>query len=78
MLRALAPVASVLVLTRASNARAADPRFLAALAREASPELAVRIEPTPAGALAAAWRVSPHIVVAGSIFLLGEVMEVLP
>ena len=78
MLRALAPVTSVLVLTRASNPRAADPAFLATVAREAAPGLEVGIEPTPAGALAAAWNVSPHIVVAGSIFLLGEVVEVLP
>ena len=78
MLRALAPVTSVLVLTRAANARAADPEFLSTVAREAAPDLAVIIEPTPAGALAAAWRASPHIVVGGSIFLLGEVAEVLP
>jgi folylpolyglutamate synthase/dihydropteroate synthase len=33
------------------------------------------VEPSLAAALDAAWRSSPRIVVAGSIFLLGDVMK---
>ena len=75
MLRALLPVVGRLVLTRASNARAADPAELAAAAREVAPTLPLEITPVPASALAAAWRHSPRIVVAGSIFLLGDVLN---
>jgi dihydrofolate synthase/folylpolyglutamate synthase len=75
MLRALAPVTGVLVLTRASNLRSADPSALADQARAIAPELRVIVEPAPSDALAAAWRLSPRIVVAGSIFLLADVMN---
>ena len=34
-----------------------------------------RSRPSPIDALDAAWRASPRIVVAGSIFLLGDVMK---
>ena len=75
MLRALAPVAGVFVLTRASNPRAADPSDLAAHARDIAPSRALLVEPAPRDALAAAWGLSPQIVVAGSIFLLGDVLN---
>ena len=75
MLRALLPVVGRLVLTRASNARAADPAELAAAAREVAPTIPFEINLDPASALAAAWRHSPRIVVAGSIFLLGDVLN---
>ena len=39
------------------------------------PGLPIAIEPSVEAALAAAWRQSPRIVVAGSIFLLGDVMK---
>jgi dihydrofolate synthase/folylpolyglutamate synthase len=74
MLAALAPVASVFVLTRASNARSADPSSLATAAEASAPGVRVVVEAAPRDALAAAWSVSPRIVVAGSIFLLGDVM----
>jgi len=77
MFAALLPAASHLVVTRASNARSADPVVLAAKARAVAPELAISIEPAIADALAAAWRDSPRIVVAGSIFLLGDVMKLI-
>ncbi len=35
----------------------------------------VEVEPSPARALAAAWRIAPRIVVAGSIFLIGDVLK---
>jgi dihydrofolate synthase/folylpolyglutamate synthase len=75
MFAALLPAVSVLVLTRASNARSADPAVLADMARAVAPALPIRIEPSPGAALAAAWQSSGRIVVAGSIFLLGDVME---
>jgi dihydrofolate synthase / folylpolyglutamate synthase len=75
MFTALLPAVDRVILTRASNARAADPATLAQLARAAAPELPIEVVPDLAGALEAAWRAGPRIVVAGSIFLLGDVMK---
>jgi len=75
ILAELAPVIGSLVVTRASNPRSADPSAIAEQARALAPALAVSIESSPAHAVAAAWRQSPAIVVAGSIFLLGDVMR---
>ena len=75
MFRALLPAVSALVVTRASNRRAADPAMLAERARAIAPELAVVAKSAPRDALEEAWRLAPRIVVAGSIFLLGDVMR---
>ena len=75
MLRALLPVVGPLVVTRASNRRSADPERLAELAHQVAPETAVTIAASPLEALDVAWRTSPRIIVAGSIFLLGDVMK---
>jgi len=75
MLRALIPQIGAIVLTRASTHRAAEPEALAARARTLAPSLRVVMEPSPRAALDAAWRLSPRIVVAGSIFLLGDVLR---
>ena len=75
MLRALLPVVGPLVVTRASNRRSADPEQLSVLARRIAPDTVVTVAPSPVDALDAAWRSSPRIVVAGSIFLLGDVMK---
>jgi dihydrofolate synthase/folylpolyglutamate synthase len=75
MFRALAGAIDRLVLTRASNRRAAEPEALAAIARQVAPQLPLDVIPVAADALEAAWRTSPRIIVAGSIFLLGDVME---
>ncbi len=75
MLRLLAPHASVVVLTRASNPRSADPNDLAAVLQALRPSLPVEIAAGPAQALDAAWRHGPRIVVAGSIFLLGDILR---
>jgi dihydrofolate synthase / folylpolyglutamate synthase len=75
VLRALLPAVAALVVTRASNSRAADPSTLAERARAIEPALPVVIASSPRAALEAAWRLSPRIVVAGSIFLLGDVMR---
>jgi dihydrofolate synthase/folylpolyglutamate synthase len=75
MFRALLPAVGSLFLTRASTPRSAEPAALAAQAREVAPALPLAIEPSRTAALHAAWRQSPRIVVAGSIFLLGDVMK---
>lgn len=77
MLRALAPAVSSIVMTRASNPRAADPAELAAVARRISPAFHIDVVEAPAAALDLAWSRSPHIVVAGSIFLLADIMKLL-
>jgi folylpolyglutamate synthase/dihydropteroate synthase len=66
---------SAFVLTRVSNPRAADPAHLADRVRAIAPGLPVEVEPSPARALTAAWRIAPRIVVAGSIFLIGDVLK---
>ena len=75
MLQALAPAASAFVMTRASNPRSHEPSTLGDVLRRLTFDRPVIVEPSVRLALAAAWRLSPHIVVAGSIFLLGDVIE---
>jgi dihydrofolate synthase / folylpolyglutamate synthase len=75
MLRTLLPVVGPLVVTRASNRRSADPDRLVDLARRIAPETSVTVAASPLEALEIAWRTSPRIIVAGSIFLLGDVMK---
>jgi dihydrofolate synthase / folylpolyglutamate synthase len=78
MLRALLPAVASIAVTRASNRRSADPETLADLSREIAPEVPVTIASSPVEAVEIAWRASPRIVVAGSIFLLGDVMKAMP
>ncbi len=75
MFAALLPSVSHLVITRASNTRSAEPAALAEVARAIAPGLSITIEASLDHALAIAWRLSPRIVVAGSIFLLGDVLK---
>jgi dihydrofolate synthase/folylpolyglutamate synthase len=77
ILRALAPVVSTIVITRATNPRSADPQALAATARRAAPGLPVEVAADAGEALRLAFERGRHIVVAGSIFLLGDVIEAL-
>jgi dihydrofolate synthase/folylpolyglutamate synthase len=77
MLRALLPVVGALVVTRASNPRSADPETLAGLATHLDRNRRIVVERAVADALTRAWHESPHIVVAGSIFLLADVMNAL-
>jgi len=74
MFAALLPAVSHLILTRATSARSADPYDLEARARAVS-TLPIMIAPSIAEALTLAWRISPRIVVAGSILLLGDVLK---
>jgi dihydrofolate synthase/folylpolyglutamate synthase len=75
MFAALLPAVGRLILTRASNTRSAEPELLAQQARASRPALPIAIAPDLGQALDAAWRAAPRIVVAGSIFLLGDVMK---
>jgi hypothetical protein len=45
------------------------------MASALAPQVPVYTENSVRGALAHAWKLSPHIVVAGSIFLLGDVLQ---
>ena len=75
VLRALLPAVGAVVVTRASNSRAADPTELAERVRAIEPALPIVVAPVPRDAIAAAWQLRPRIVVAGSIFLLGDVLR---
>jgi len=77
MFRALLPEVSSLIVTRSSNTRSADPSEIVRTARDVAPTLPVASEPSVGGALEAAWRDARtgRILVAGSIFLLGDVMK---
>ena len=75
MLTALTPVIGQLIVTRASNARSEDPSAILAEACAIAPTLPMSAESSITNALAAAWRASPRITVAGSIFLLGDVLR---
>jgi dihydrofolate synthase/folylpolyglutamate synthase len=77
MLRALGPVVSTIVITRASNPRSAEPDELARVARAAAPGVTVEVADDVQDALARAFTHAPAIVVAGSIFLLADVMKAL-
>ena len=74
MVATLARMARPLVLTRAPGARAADPRHLADIARVVAPVVDVLVEPDVELALARAWSRGPLIVVAGSLYLAGDVL----
>jgi dihydrofolate synthase / folylpolyglutamate synthase len=75
MLSVLLPAVSRMIVTRASNSRSADPETLAAEARLIAPSLDMEVVASPSAAVAAAWSSSSRVVVAGSIFLLGDVFK---
>ena len=75
MLRVLAPHVRALIMTRARTHRSAAPETLVAVARALKVPCAVVAEPSLDLALEAAWQLTPRIAIAGSIFLLGDVMK---
>lgn len=77
MLAALAPEARPLVLTRAPGRRAADPEALAERAQALQPPASAIVIPALDAALEQAWARGPLIVVAGSLYLAGAVLELL-
>jgi dihydrofolate synthase/folylpolyglutamate synthase len=74
MLRALAGVASAFVMTEAAQPRALGARDLAEAARGLELGVPVEVEANPLHAVTTAMRRSPLVVVAGSLFLVGEVL----
>jgi dihydrofolate synthase/folylpolyglutamate synthase len=75
ILRSLAPVAGTLLMTRTSSARAADPADLAARLKAIAPGHSVEVAGSPADAVDAGWRISNRLIIAGSIFLLGDLLK---
>ncbi|MFI5177963.1 MAG: bifunctional folylpolyglutamate synthase/dihydrofolate synthase [Vicinamibacterales bacterium] len=73
ILQALAPAASHFVLTAASGSRAATPAELAAAARIVAPDIPAVEIASPGDALAHAITLGDPVVVAGSLYLAGEV-----
>jgi dihydrofolate synthase/folylpolyglutamate synthase len=74
MLEALVPAAGAIIVTRTSNRRSADPNELAALVRSISSAIEVVVAAGPAEALQTAWRMAATIVIAGSVFLLADIL----
>jgi len=77
ILDALVPLASRVVLTRASNPRAAGPAALAALLPPGSPPAEIAGTPAEALRVALGSRQTPIVCVAGSLFLIGDMLTIL-
>ncbi|MEQ1869948.1 MAG: folylpolyglutamate synthase/dihydrofolate synthase family protein [Vicinamibacterales bacterium] len=75
ILAALRGRVSAIVLTRASHPRSAEPAALYETAGRILGAIPRLIVEAPDEALDAAWTFAPDIVVAGSIFLLGDIMK---
>ena len=75
MLRVLLPAVDRVIVTKAASSRSADPDALAADVRAIAPDQAVDVVASPIDALNAAWALQSRVVVAGSIFLLGDLMK---
>lgn len=78
MLRELLPHARSVVLTMPPTHRAAPLDRLCALVHELRPGVPVREAPSPDEAIALAQTLGPMICVAGSIYLLGAILPLLP
>jgi dihydrofolate synthase/folylpolyglutamate synthase len=77
MLQALLPAVSKVVMTEPSNPRSFPAAELADLARTLSPECRIEIDPTPKAALERALARGDVACVAGSIFLVGDILDAL-
>lgn len=75
MLAALAPHASAFVITAPRMARASSATELAAVAARVVHGIPIHTAPDPVEALEKAWQLGPLICAAGSIFLIGEILE---
>lgn len=74
MLKTLLPVVSLMVMTQPANPRARSADELAAEATRLSRGAQIEVERSPRAALERAWSRCPLACVAGSIFLVGEVL----
>ena len=77
MLKNLLPAASAMVMTEAATPRAHGAAELAQIARKIAPKAKIDVEPDPKSALERAWRRCPVACVAGSIFLVGDILGAL-
>ncbi len=77
MLKNLLPAASAMVMTEAATPRAHSAAELAEIARKIAPKAKIDVEPDPKRALERAWRRCPVACVAGSIFLVGDILGAL-
>jgi dihydrofolate synthase/folylpolyglutamate synthase len=75
MLVALRSRASALVLTAPHMERATAPIALAEVAARVAPGVSTFTAPTPEAALTRAWQLAPTVCAAGSIFLIGELLD---
>ena len=75
MLVALRSRASALVLTAPHIERASTPTALAEVAARVAPGVPTFTAPTPDAALTRAWNLAPTVCATGSIFLIGELLD---
>ena len=73
ILAALAPIASSFICTAADSPRAASPAEMAAEATRAAPGTPAAIATSPMEALMQASRLGTPVIVAGSLYLVGEI-----
>ena len=76
MCKILAPLAGRILAAPVASARTADARELAAVLRAANPQAETGVFESVAEALNAS-KNEPFVVVAGSLYLIGEALEVL-
>ncbi len=77
MLRALGGAVNRIICAPIANPRAGTVADLAAAARAGRNDVPVEAAASPTAALAAAWRTGPVAGVAGSVYLVGEVLRAL-
>jgi folylpolyglutamate synthase/dihydropteroate synthase len=75
MLVALRSRASAFVLTAPRLERAMTPTALAAVVAGVAPGVTIFTAPTAEAALTRAWRLGPAVCATGSIFLIGELLD---
>jgi len=77
LVSALAPSTCAFICTKVRSPRAADPQMLAQRVAALAPRVTVIATDTPAAALAAAAPLGQPVIVAGSLYLAGEICELL-
>jgi len=77
MLRALRTRASAFVFTAPAMTRATPPTELLAIASRVAPDVPAEASASPAAALEHGWRRGPLLCAAGSIFLVGDLLDLL-
>jgi dihydrofolate synthase / folylpolyglutamate synthase len=75
MLKTLVPVASMMIMTEPKTPRAHDAGDLAEIARTLMPAVEIEVQRDPRAAVDRAWSRCPLVCAAGSIFLVGNLLE---